>query len=134
MKLVDGETAMNRNQFVTLRIAAALLALSYASLSSAQDAPTANPATVHATLENDKVRVLESALPPGAKEKIHSHPACVIYVIEGGKGRNHAADGTTTDFELKTGATLYREPVTHWTENIGATTIRSVIVELKSPH
>jgi hypothetical protein len=27
---------------------------------------------------------------------------------------------------------IYREPVTHWAENIGTTTIRLVLVELKS--
>lgn len=125
---------MKREKHVTFRTAAtALLALCSLGLATAQDAPTANPTTVHVKVDNERVRVLESALPPGAKEKLHSHPACVLYVIEGGKGRNHAADGTITDFELKTGATLYREPVTHWTENIGATTLRSVIVELKSP-
>jgi len=36
---------------------------------AAQDAPTANPATVHVTFENDKVRILESALPPGATSR-----------------------------------------------------------------
>lgn len=113
--------------------AAALVGLCALGLAMAQDAPTANPTTVHVKVDNERVRVLESALPPGAKEKLHSHPACVIYVIEGGKARNHAPDGTTTEYELKSGATLYREPVTHWTENIGTTTLRSVIVELKSP-
>lgn len=123
---------MNRAQHASLRCAAAaIIVLCISSLASGQDAPMANPSTVHVTLENERVRVLESALPPGAKEKIHSHPACVVYVIEGGKFRNHAVDGTTTESELETGATLYREAVTHWTENIGTTTIRVVLVELK---
>ena len=39
----------------------------------------------------------------------------------------------TPEERFPVGATLYREPVTHWTENIGTTTLRSVIVELKSP-
>ena len=54
--------------------------------------------------------------------------------IEGGKARNHAPDGTVTDSEIKAGVTVYREPVTHWTENIGTTTIRAVIIELKPAH
>jgi len=98
----------------------------------AQDPTVVNPATVHATLDNARVRVLESVLKPGEREKLHSHPACVMYVIEGGKVRSHAADGTTTEIEIATGATVYREPVTHWTENIGTTTIRIVLVELKN--
>ena len=111
--------------------AAAAIFLCSLGLASAQDAPTANPATVRVRLENDRVRVLEAALPPGTKENIHSHPACVVYVIEGGKARNHTPDGKITESELATGATLYRDPMTHWTENIGTTTIRVVIVELK---
>jgi quercetin dioxygenase-like cupin family protein len=75
--------------------------------------------------------VLEATLPPGAKEARHAHPAYVIYVLAGGKTRNHAADGTTTEAEFRTGQTIYREPLTHWAENIGATTIRLVLVELK---
>jgi hypothetical protein len=53
-------------------------------------------------------------------------------VIDGGKFRNHAADGTVTDGEFKAGDVVYRDPVTHWAENIGTTTIRLVLVELKS--
>ena len=66
-------------------------------------------------------------------KKAHSHPAYVIYVIAGGKFRNHAADGTVTDGEFKTGDVIYRDPITqHWAENTGDTTIRLVLVELKN--
>jgi quercetin dioxygenase-like cupin family protein len=109
-----------------------LVAIFAFSPAFAQDPTVVNPATVHATLDNTHVRVLESVLKPGEREKMHSHPACVMYVVEGGKVRSHAADGTATEIEVATGATVYREPVTHWTENIGTTTIRIVLVELKN--
>jgi len=32
---------------------------------------------------------------------------------------------------LETGAVLYRDPLTHWAENIGDTKIHLIIVELK---
>jgi hypothetical protein len=64
-----------------------------------QDPATVNPTTVHVKLDNARVRVLEAELPPDAKEQLHSHPACVIHVIAGGKFRNHGADGIV---ELKT--------------------------------
>lgn len=99
----------------------------------AQDAAVVNTATVHVKLDNPHVRVLESVLKPGQKERPHSHPACVIYVISGGKARNHTSDGKAADVELRTGATLYRDPVTHWAENIGTTTLHLILVELKSP-
>jgi quercetin dioxygenase-like cupin family protein len=90
-----------------------------------------NPKTIHVTLDNDRVRVFEATLPPGWKENQHSHPASIVYVIEGGKVRNHAADGTTSEAVYTAGMTAYRDPVTHWAENIGTTTIRLVVVELK---
>jgi quercetin dioxygenase-like cupin family protein len=97
-----------------------------------QDPLVVNAKTIALKLENPRVRVLEATLKPGDKEQTHSHPAYVIYVIAGGKFRNHATDGTVTDGEFKTGDVIYRDPVTHWAENIGNTTIRLVLVELKS--
>ena len=35
-------------------------------------------------------------LTDGAKEGVHSHPASIVHVIEGGKVRNHFPDGSTT--------------------------------------
>jgi hypothetical protein len=34
---------------------------------------------------------------------------------------------------MKAGDTVYREPLTHWAENIGTTTLRLIVVELKTP-
>ena len=103
-----------------------------ASAGRAQDVLVVNPQSIVLKLENSRVRVLEATLKPGAKEKTHSHPAYVIYVIAGGKVRNHGADGTVTETEFKTGDVIYREPLTHWAENIGKTTIRLELVELKN--
>lgn len=98
-----------------------------------QDPLKVNANTIALKLENPRVRVLEATLKPGEKENTHSHPAYVIYVIEGGKFRNHAADGTVTDGVFKTGDVIYRDPINqHWAENTGDTTIRLVLVELKN--
>ncbi len=61
---------------------------------------------------------------------MHSHPAYVIYVIAGGKVRS--ADGKVTETDFRTGDVIYRDPITHWAENIGKTTIRLELVELKN--
>ena len=110
----------------------ALLALGTSTRAPAQDPVQVNAKTVHARLDNDRVRVLESTLQPGEREQMHSHPVCVMYVLAGGKIRNHAADGTVTEATLEAGQVIYREPVTHWAENIGKTTIRLELVELKN--
>src|SRR3954471_18686957 len=100
---------------------------------SAQDPAVVNSKTIKVKFENERVRVLEAELPPGTKEEVHSHPAYVIYVMAGGKFRNYAADGKMTEGELKTGDVLYREPLTHASENIGTTMTHLILVELKTP-
>lgn len=107
------------------------IARSDESVTRTQDPLIVNSKTIALKLENPRVRVLEATLKPGDKEQTHSHPAYLIYVIEGGKFRNHATDGTVSDGEFKTGDVIYRDAVTHWAENIGDTTIRLVLVELK---
>ena len=99
---------------------------------SGQDPAVVNTKTIKVKFENDKVRVLEASLPPGVKEQVHSHPAYVIYVLEGGKYRNYAQDGKTTEGELKTGEVIYRDALTHAAENISDTTMHMILVELKS--
>jgi quercetin dioxygenase-like cupin family protein len=128
--------AMTRKRLQALLAAVAavgLLAVAGARMAPAQDPAVVNAKFVHVKLENARARVLESALEPGDKEQLHSHPAYVTYVVAGGKIRNHTADGKATEAELKTGDVLYRDAITHWAENIGTTTIRVVLVELKNP-
>jgi quercetin dioxygenase-like cupin family protein len=103
-----------------------------ASVSNVQDPAVVNAKTIAIRLENSRVRVLQATLKPGEKENLHSHPAYVVYVIEGGKIRNHATDGRVVESEYKPGDVFYRDPLTHWAENIGNTTLRLVLVELKS--
>ena len=97
----------------------------------AQDPAVVNAKTIQVKFENDRVRVMEATLPPGVKEQVHSHPAYVIYVLQGGRFRNYAADGKVTEGELKSGEVLYREPLTHAAENIGDTPLHMILVELK---
>jgi quercetin dioxygenase-like cupin family protein len=104
----------------------------FALTASAQDVAAVNPKTIKVRLDNARTRVLEATLHPGDKEKMHSHPASIIYVLSPGIVRSHGADGKTTETTFKEGDVIYREPLTHWAENIGSTTIRLIVVELKS--
>jgi len=96
-----------------------------------QDPAVVNAKTIKVQFENDRVRVLEANLPPGVKEEVHSHPAYVIYVLEGGRYRNYASDGKVTEGELKTGEVLFREPLTHAAQNIGDKPLHMILIELK---
>jgi quercetin dioxygenase-like cupin family protein len=101
-------------------------------VSRVQDPVVVNAKTIVMKLDNPRVRVYDVTVKPGEKEKTHSHPAYVVYVIEGGKIRNHLPDGSVAEAEFKAGDVFFRDPVTHWAENIGNTTIRLVVVELKN--
>jgi quercetin dioxygenase-like cupin family protein len=128
-----GINPMKQTSTILLLAIAGLLLIAYINEARAQDAAVVNAKTIRVKLDNDRVRVLEATLQPGDKEELHSHPASVVYVITGGKTRNHPVDGQATESELVAGDTIYRESLTHWAENIGTTVIRLIVVELKNP-
>jgi beta-alanine degradation protein BauB len=125
---------MNRTRSLLLAAAASgLLVFAGVGDALAQDPAVVNAKTIRVKLENNRVRVFEAVLKPNDREQLHSHPAYVIHVIAGGRIRSHGTDGKATEYELVTGDSLYRDPITHWAENIGSTTIHLVVVELKEP-
>lgn len=107
----------------------AMLALLGSTPAFAQDVMQYGLAHIKVAAEDDRVRVLKFSAHPGDKTPIHSHPACVVYVVKGGRIRTTLADGTTTTTELKTGDTLLRGPVTHSDEALDA--VELMLVELK---
>lgn len=123
---------MNRAFFLIIFLLATGLLRGDASVAHLQDPAVVNSNTIAVKLENSRMRILEATLKPGDKEKTHSHPDYVIYVIAGGRVRMHGTDGSATEAEFKTGDVMYRNAVTHWAENIGNTIIRLELVELKN--
>jgi len=123
---------MKRLETMVMGLAASGTVLSGGSVAQSMDTAVVNAKMEHVRLENSQVRAIEGVLQPGDKEQMHSHPAFVVYIIAGGKIRNNFADGKVVEAELKTGDVLYREPQTHWVENIGTTTIHFLVVELKN--
>ncbi len=132
LQLACEEAYLAGMRFTISAVVAALTLIVATSSVCAQDPVVVNAKTIKVKFENEKVRVLEAELPPGTKEQVHSHPAYVIYVQAGGKVRNYAAEGNTTETELKTGEVLYRDPLTHAAENIGTTTMHLILVEMKT--
>jgi beta-alanine degradation protein BauB len=109
--------------FALLLMVAALPAL-------AQDPVKAAPQAFKERLNNSEVRVLEYSSKPGQKEAMHSHPAVMLYVIQGGKLKSTAPDGTSKVVDYKTGDIQWREAVTHSGENVGTTEMKSLLVEV----
>jgi len=124
---------MHKNLYLWSALAVGILSIACAlEVADAQDTLLVNSDSVRLKFENSRVRVLESTLQPSAKEKMHSHPAYVVYVIKGGRVRIHFPDGKIVETQLKAGDVIYRDPVTHWGENIGTTEIYEIMVELRN--
>jgi beta-alanine degradation protein BauB len=121
-------TALRRSCWIVLVCLALVV-----TRAMAQDAVAVTPKVVKVQLENDRVRVLDYLSNPGDKEGWHSHPAMVVYVLTGGTLRVSTPDGKTSDVEFKAGQTIYRQPLTHATENVGKTPVHAILVELKTP-
>ena len=99
-------------------------------VSPSRDPARVNPSSIKVKLENDSVRVMEAELPPGYQEKLHSHTPYVMYILSGGRVRIHLEDGRSRESEFKPGDVFFSDPVTHWAENIGSSTIRVLLVEI----
>jgi beta-alanine degradation protein BauB len=99
----------------------------------AQDPVKVAPQAFKERLNNDKVRVLEYSSKPGDKEAMHSHPACLLYVIQGSKFKSTTADGVSKEIDYKTGDVLWRDALTHTGENVGTVEMKAILVELKQP-
>ncbi len=97
------------------------------------DVVAVSPGLYTVLLENEHVRVVQYTLKPGERDSLHSHPPKASYVVSGGKIRVHPVGGPPVDVEQATGTTTWDRPVhRHHVENIGTTTVRIVLVEVKA--
>jgi quercetin dioxygenase-like cupin family protein len=88
---------------------------------------------VHQVLfENEVIRVLEVTVRPGAKIPSHTNPANVNYIIEPGTLRLIEPDGSTLDLELAERQVIPAPVGRHAVENVGASVVRTICIELKS--
>ena len=74
---------------------------------------------------------MEAVLPPGLKEKQHTHPPYAMYILTGGRARMHFPDGSTRDAQFNSGEARFSDKITHWAENTGTSTIRIILVEMR---
>jgi beta-alanine degradation protein BauB len=101
----------------------------------AQDAAKVMPRAYRVAFENDRLRVLEFVGRPGmgiCGEGTHSHPPHLTVVLSDWRGTVTNPDGTSEPREKKLGDVFWSEAQTHKLENIGKTTARVLLVELKT--
>jgi beta-alanine degradation protein BauB len=79
------------------------------------------------------MRVIEYRLKPGEREPMHSHPYGVfVYFLSDAKIRTIFPDGKTSEDSKHRGDRVWRDPVTHATENVGNAEARALLIEPKS--
>lgn len=84
-------------------------------------------------LENEHIRMLEYTLNPGEKDTLHTHPAKSSYVVSGGKIKVILESGETLFFDEKTGTADWSDYIgKHSVENIGNTTVKIILTEIKA--
>jgi quercetin dioxygenase-like cupin family protein len=82
-------------------------------------------------LENDQVRVLYVEYEPGEITPWHSHPNHVVYALTDGKIEITDKDKLANVIELKANTAVFMPAVTHMVKNIGSTTLKIVVTEMK---
>ena len=100
--------------------------------------PTGSPEIGTAVLfENERVRVWDFVLEPGAAFPMHTHRLDhVIVVVEGSRLDVRYADGTRRTVEPRPGDHFFchvQGEDTHDARNVGTQRYRNLIIELKEP-
>ncbi len=99
----------------------------------AQDPAKLAPQNYKVLFENQQMRVIEYRLKPGEREPMHSHPyGMFVYFLSDAKIRTTFPDGKTSEDSKHRGDTVWRDPVTHATENVGNAEARALLIEPKS--
>jgi quercetin dioxygenase-like cupin family protein len=82
-------------------------------------------------IDNDNVRVIRFEMAPKDVIPWHAHPNHVIYALSGGKIEITDKDKPANTIEIKAGDAVFMPAVTHMAKNVGTTTIKLVITEIK---
>jgi quercetin dioxygenase-like cupin family protein len=108
------------------------LLLTLSATMSAQD-PVKVAANVYkkVLLDNEQVRVLQVEFAPGDVAPWHQHPNHVIYALNDGKLEITDKGKPANVLDIKAGDTMYLAAVTHMAKNVGTTTLKLVVTELK---
>jgi len=94
-----------------------------------KDTCSVSPKNCKILKEDANFRVIDYTAKKGDKVGMHSHPAHVIYVIQGGKTKFTMPDGSTKELDTKAGEAIINPPTVHASEH--ESDIHVIIVESK---
>jgi quercetin dioxygenase-like cupin family protein len=118
-----------RSIALALVMSAFVITSAYAADAPAVDGCAVAPQHCKILKEDAKVRVVDYTAKKGDKVPMHSHPAHVVYVLEGGKTKFTMPDGTTKEIDAKPGEAIINPATTHSADHL--TDIHVIIVEMK---
>jgi quercetin dioxygenase-like cupin family protein len=113
---------------VIAALAIAVVVVVATTASPGMDPVAVAPQAFTEKLNTDKARVLEYTSKPGDKEAMHSHPAGILIVVNGGKSRSTTPDGQNTDTDYRTGTVVWRDAITHSGQNVGTTKLKAFLI------
>ncbi len=99
-------------------------------MAASGDAVQVAPEVYTVLFENDRVRVLDVHMRPGAKSAMRAHPDYVVYLLGPATVTFTAGDGTSAEAAFPAGA-VWRDAEEHAVENVSGADLRAVFVELK---
>ena len=97
----------------------------------AKPAAEVAPHVYKVAFENERVRLLEVSMAPGAKSELHSHPDYLVYALSDGRVRLAGPSDEGADVDIRQGDTMWREAEEHSAVNVGTGELRALFVELK---
>ena len=104
-----------------------------AELAEQVDPVEVSPTQFKIDFENDHVRIVSYHLQPGERDNWHTHPAKVSVITGGGLLRITTGDGESFEVTEEAGTASWMPALgRHFAENIGDTTVKVVLVEIKS--
>ena len=81
--------------------------------------------------DDPDARVLEVVFKPGQKVGMHQHPKHIAYVVKGGDIEITEEGKEGQKMKLDAGAVVVLPAQKHWAQNVGKTTLKLLVVELK---
>jgi len=90
-----------------------------------------DPDKFEVRLDNARVRVLETRMPPGSRHAMHCHPQHLIYALTSYTVKDSFLDGPTRISSREAGEVIWGEAVTHAAENVCESWVHALIIELK---
>ncbi len=96
-----------------------------------QDPLHVDPTIYNLKLNNERVRVFVVKFKPGQSIAAHRHPDHLVHALDGGKLMIREVGKDPVTMDVKTGMTVFLPAQSHSAKNLGKTTMRLLVIELK---